>query len=400
MTTILGIESSCDETAAAVVRDGRAVLSNIIASQHELHRRYGGVVPEIASRAHLERISPVVAEALTGAGVKAEQIDAVAVGNRPGLIGSLLVGVSAAKAIAWALGKPIIGVDHVRAHLYAAVMEAKTGGEEAKGERRKAKDGGTESKVQSPKSKVGEQECRPAAETLDLGPWTLDRFFPALGLVVSGGHCSLYELASPREMRLLGKTIDDAVGEAYDKAAMILEIGYPGGPLLDKLAQDGNPASHALPRTLLEPESLNFSFSGLKTALLYKVRGFPKGRGAAAAFEHSASELSAAQKADLAAAFQEAAVDTLLIKIERALDLLASQGRPARSLLVGGGVSANSLLRRRAMELGPRRGLEVRVPPMALCMDNAAMIAGFAFEAFRSGQFDDLTLPAMATTDL
>jgi N6-L-threonylcarbamoyladenine synthase len=352
VTLVLGIESSCDETAAAVVEDGRAVRSNVIASQHDLHRRYGGVVPEIASRAHIERIAPVLAEAMTAAGVGYPDLDAVAVGNRPGLIGSLLVGVSAAKAVAWLLGKPLLGVDHVRAHLYAATM----------GEKDTEKD-----------------------------------LYPALGLAVSGGHTSLYDASGPLQTTLLGKTIDDAVGEAYDKAAVILGLGFPGGPAVDKLARTGDPSKYQLPRTLLEPGSLDFSYSGLKTALLYKVRGLPQGRGAATTFARSAADLAEKEKADLAAAFQAAAVETLLIKIGRALDQMAAQGRPARSLLIGGGVSANSLLRAQALDLGRRRGLRVGLPPMSLCLDNAAMIGGLGYHQLQAHQVDDLTLPAMAT---
>ncbi len=357
MSLILGIETSCDETAAAVVEDGLVVRSNVIASQHALHERYRGVVPEIASRAHLEKISPVIHEALGEASVTLDDIDAVAVGNRPGLIGSLLVGVAAAKALAWSLSKPLIGVDHVRAHLYAGLM-------------------GTD-----------------ADATRDVSS-----AFPALGLVVSGGHTSLYALDSPTDLRLLGRTIDDAVGEAYDKAAVILGIDYPGGPNLDKLAKTGDASAvDPLPRSLLDPESLDFSYSGMKTALLYRVRGKPQGRGKGATFERSCDDLSEDAQRDLAAAFQEAAIDTLIAKLERAIDHMTASGTPPRTLLVGGGVSANSLLRTRAKQLGETRGIDVRLPAMSLCLDNAAMIAGLAYELFKQNQFDDLTLPAVAT---
>lgn len=355
---ILGIETSCDETAAAVVADGWRVESNIIASQHDLHRRYQGVVPEIASRAHLERINPVIDEALRAASAAWPDLDAIAVGNRPGLIGSLMVGVSAAKAVAWATRKPLIAVNHVQAHLYSATMSW-------------------------PGRALGLSE---------------ENLYPALGLVVSGGHTSLFALHSPAELTLLGKTIDDAVGEAYDKAAVILQLGYPGGPLLDELAQTGDPRRFHLPRSLLAPDSLDFSYSGLKTALLYQVRGLPQGRGHDATFSKSAADLSSSDRADLAAAFQNAAIDTLFLKLDRALDHLATQARPSRSILIGGGVSANSLLRQRAAELAQQRNLEVLLPPMPLCLDNAAMIAGFAFHRFQSRSFDDLHLPAIATT--
>ena len=228
---ILGVESSCDETAAAVVAGGTEVLSNVIATQHELHERYAGVVPEIASRAHLERIIPVLREALDKSGISENDLQAIAVGHRPGLIGSLLVGVSSAKALAWSLDLPLIGIDHIHAHLHAGLLDA-----------------------------------TPVK-------------YPALGLVVSGGHTSLFLVHSPLNIRLLGKTIDDAIGEAYDKAATILNLGYPGGPKLDALAQQGDESAHELPVSLLDAESLDFSFSGLKTALLYAVCGQPVGRG-------------------------------------------------------------------------------------------------------------------------
>lgn len=362
MTLILGIETSCDETAASVVADGCVVRSNVIASQHELHREYGGVVPEIASRAHLERIVPVVERGLGQAGVGFDEIDAVAVGNRPGLIGSLMVGVSAAKAMAWSAGKPLIGVDHVRAHLYAAAL----------------RDAGAGGDVQG-------------GEGSGLA-------YPVVGLVVSGGHTRLYEVAGPTRMRLLGKTIDDAVGEAYDKAAVILQLGYPGGPNLDRAAQRGDATKYDLPRSLLGKGSLDFSFSGLKTALLYKVRGTPRGRGQRAVFERSADELTDEQRVDLAAAFQGAAIDTLMIKLGRAIDQLVEQDRAPGGIVIGGGVSANSLLRRRVAELGERRGLAVHIPGMAYCLDNAAMIAGLAYHDLRAGRCDGLDLPVIATT--
>lgn len=364
MTVVLGIETSCDETAAAVVSEGRDVLANVVASQHELHRRYKGVVPEIASRAHLERLAPVIDEALGEAGVGFDDIDAVAVGNRPGLVGSLMVGVSAAKAIAWSAGKPLIGVDHVRAHLYAAALSGCGG------------------------SSQGDSGGAAGASSVR---------YPALGLVVSGGHTSLYDVSGPTEMRLMGRTIDDAAGEAYDKAAVILDVGYPGGPKLDKLAQTGDPGRHDLPRSLLGRDSLDFSFSGLKTALLYAVRGKPRGRGASAVFERSADDLSGEQRADLAASFQAAVVDTLVMKLERALDLLAGRGGEVRDVIVGGGVSANSLLRRRVEQLGLRRGVAVHIPDLDLCVDNAAMIAGLGYHHWAQGRFDDMSLPVGAT---
>jgi N6-L-threonylcarbamoyladenine synthase len=274
-------------------------------------------------------------------------VDAIAVGNRPGLIGSLLVGVASAKALAWALGKPLIGVDHVRAHLYAAALDA---------------------------------------EPID---------YPALGLVVSGGHTSLYRVDGPLDMALLGRTIDDAVGEAYDKVAAILKLGFPGGPIVDRCAQRGNGTAVRFPRTLLDADSLDFSFSGLKTAVLYEVCGKPTGRGRDAAFERDASSLSDSQKDDICASFQAAVMDVIETKLARAI-----KGLPeARSILIGGGVSANSRLRSHAMAFGEANGLNVRLPEMAFCLDNAAMIAGLAHHRLAAGGFDDLTLEAVATTD-
>jgi N6-L-threonylcarbamoyladenine synthase len=363
LTLILGLETSCDETAASIVRDGRYVLSNVVAAQHKLHERYRGVVPEIASRAHLHNINPVMHETLEQAGVGLEELDAIAVGHRPGLIGSLLVGVSAAKTLAWSAGKPLIGVDHVRAHLHAATL------------------------MPTPPNTAAPDPHN------DPGPLA----FPALGLVVSGGHTSLYEMTSPTELTLIGSTIDDAIGEAYDKAAVILNVGYPGGPKLDKLAQQGDPSAHQLPRSMLGKDSLDFSFSGLKTAVLYTVRGHPKGRGAAARFERSVDDLSEKQRLDIAASFQAAAVDAIIKKLKRAAEHMNDHGDPPRSLVIGGGVSANSLLRTRVAELGEQLSLTVRIPAFDYCLDNAAMIAGLAHTHYQSNDFANLDLPAIAS---
>ncbi|MHC5023055.1 MAG: tRNA (adenosine(37)-N6)-threonylcarbamoyltransferase complex transferase subunit TsaD, partial [Planctomycetota bacterium] len=322
---ILGIESSCDETAAAVTDGSVHVLSSVIATQHDLHEAYAGVVPEIASRAHLERIDPVIRSAVREAGLTLAELDAVAVGHRPGLIGSLLVGVSAAKALAWSLGVPLIGVDHIIAHLHAPL--------------------------------------------LDAPPAT----YPALGLVVSGGHTSLFLLEGQLDVVLLGRTIDDAVGEAYDKAATILQLGYPGGPRIDRLAPSGDDRAHDLPVANLGRDRLDFSFSGLKTALLYAVRGAPTTKNGRTSFPRDASDLDDDAKADFAASFQRAAVRALVRTLERALDR-----HDVRTLLVGGGVSANSRLRSELVRLGETRRLDVRLPALAYCPDNAAMIAGLA----------------------
>jgi len=359
MPLILGLETSCDETAASVVEDGRAVRSNVVSTQHDLHERYGGVVPEIASRAHLERLLPVVCGALDEAGITPQDLDAIAVGHRPGLVGSLIVGTSAAKALAWSFDKPLIGVDHVLAHLYAPMLI-----EPAEGAKPQA-----------------------AVE------------YPAIGLVVSGGHTSLYRVDAPADVTLLGKTIDDAVGEAYDKAAVMLKAGYPGGPKIDALAHRGDPAAYDLPRPLLGPKSLDFSFSGLKTALLYAVRGTPVGRGREATFERDADDLTDTQRADLAASFQQAVVQTLATKIKRTWKQFAGP-TPPRSLIIGGGVSANSLLRTRMASLSNELKLTLHIPEMAYCVDNAAMIAGLAHHRFDKQSFDDLSLPVVATTSV
>jgi N6-L-threonylcarbamoyladenine synthase len=337
MPTILGIESTCDETAAAVVVDGHDVRSNIVATQVELHAKYRGVVPEIASRAHIENILPVVREALDGADVKLQDVDAVAVAHRPGLIGSLLVGVTAAKTLAWAAGKPLIGVDHVHAHLYSVMLE---------------------------------KNAPPP--------------LPAVGLVVSGGHTALYRVGSWLDVELIGSTIDDAVGEAYDKVAAILGLGYPGGPVIDRLAQAGDPRSVRFPRTLLGRDSLDFSFSGLKTAVLYHVRGVPgRGEDVKAAPQ---VELPDAQLREVAAGFQAASVDVIVEKLRRAV---AKVG--ARSVVVGGGVSSNRGLR----EALSRLPVPALVPQMRYCTDNAAMSAGLADVYFREGRFSPLDLDAI-----
>jgi len=351
---VLGIESSCDETAAAVVEDGLRVRSNVIASQTDLHAEYAGVVPEIASRAHAERMLPVIRRALGDAGIGLGDVDAIAVGNRPGLIGALLVGVSAAKALAWSLGVPLIGVDHVHAHLYAGLLDA------------------------------------PAPA------------WPALGLVVSGGHTSIYLVRDPLQPERLGATIDDAVGEAFDKAAAILGLGFPGGPALDRLAsQPGADASTLdLPISRLSPDSLDFSFSGLKTALLYAVRGKPRPKAEGGGFERDAESLTDEQRRDYAASFQKAAVGAVTLKLERAIAHVRGRGLDCPTLLVGGGVSANSLLRSRLAQLGKQEGLDVRLPPMPLCVDNAAMIAGLGERLLCAGRSDDLEMKAVPTTAL
>jgi N6-L-threonylcarbamoyladenine synthase len=351
---LFGIESSCDETAASVVRAeaGRLqVLSDVVSTQHDLHERYKGVVPEIASRAHVERILPVVRLALNEAGLAYRDLDGIAVGHRPGLIGSLLVGTSAAKALAWSLERPLIGVDHVAAHLFAGVLDR--------------------------------EPCR----------------YPALGLVVSGGHTSLFLVREPLRLELLGRTIDDAIGEAFDKAATMLGLGYPGGPLVDRLAASGDDRAVEFPMAWLGRDAegerrLDVSFSGLKTALLYAVRGVPERRprgaprGQPPIYRRSAADLSDQERADLAASFQRAAVLGVVQVVERALDRLGSMP----TLLVGGGASANSRLRAELTSLAETRGIDLRLPPLRWCIDNAAMIAGYGAYRLAAGESDSLGL--------
>lgn len=342
---ILGIETSCDETAAAVVAGGGRVLSNIIASQDDLHAEYRGVVPEIASRAHAERILPVVRRALADAGVRLEDLHGVAVGHRPGLIGCLLVGVAAAKSLAWSLGIPFVGVDHVHAHMYAGCLGA-------------------------------------AAPR-----------FPALGLVVSGGHTSLFRVDSWTSITRIGATIDDAVGEAFDKAATVLGLPFPGGPNLDRLAQTpgANDRAVAFPISRLSHDSLDFSFSGLKTSMLYAAKGVPGSKGA------PAPELTEARRADLAASFRRAAVDALMLKLDRAIRTIPAPGRGERAaVLTGGGVTRNALLRSELAAWGESRGLDLRLPAPELCVDNGAMIAGLGYQLLeaRGWTGDPLSLSA------
>ena len=363
---ILGIESTCDETAAAVVEDGRRVLSNVVATQVELHAKYRGVVPEIASRAHIENLLPVLRESLTQAACDFADLGAIAVAYRPGLIGSLLIGVTAAKALAWSLGKPLIGVDHVHGHLYSVMLEEGTKGLRDKGTKEYAG-----SHTLSPSVPQSLSPSSPSSPS-----------FPAVGLVVSGGHTSLYLVRSWTDIQRLGATIDDAVGEAYDKVAAILGLGYPGGPILDRLAAGGDPKAVKFPRTLLGRESLDFSFSGLKTAVLYYVRGVP-GKDAPGVTPTKEN------LPDIAAGFQSACVDVIVKKLERAV------GRTgARSVIIGGGVSANRGLRA-ALE---HFRVPVHFPPLRYCTDNAAMTAGLADVLLRQGRTASLDLDAITAS--
>jgi tRNA N6-adenosine threonylcarbamoyltransferase len=323
-TVVLGIETSCDETAAALVMGGYDVLSSVVSTQVDLHAQYGGVVPEIASRAHLDLLNPVVARAIVEAGVEPARIDAVACTIGPGLVGALLVGVSAAKALAMTWNVPFIGVNHMEAHLYAAFLED---------------------------------------QSLEM---------PLVVLLVSGGHTMLIEMRDHGSYRLLGQTIDDAAGEAFDKVARFLGLGYPGGPAIDHEAERGDATAIAFPRAMLN-DGLDFSFSGLKTSVINHVRKNP--------------DVSAA---DVAASFQAAVVDVLVAKARRAA---ASVG--ARGLVLGGGVAANSLLRRRVIEVGQEDSIRVFVPSLAMCTDNAAMIAAAGWHRLGSDGATPLDVGAL-----
>jgi len=338
---ILGIETSCDETAAAVVADGRVVKSSVVASQAKLHEKYGGVVPEIASRAHIEKIYPVIKEAMEQANVAKDDIDAVAVANQPGLTIALVVGVTAAKTLSFAWDKPLIAIDHLHAHLQSAIM---------------------------------------SEESLEL---------PAAALIVSGGHTSLYDYHSPLEPERLGSTIDDAGGEAFDKVASILKLPYPGGPSIEKVAAGGNPKAIDFPRSMLGRNSLDFSFSGIKTAVLYYCRGQDmKG-------ENKADSMSAQEIADIAASFQAAVVDVLVKKTKRAAKIIG-----AKTILLGGGVAANSSLRTALQNMCDSSAppIKLLVAPKQYCTDNAVMVASLGYYKFKAGLFTDLTLEPKASS--
>ncbi len=328
---LLSIESTCDETAAAVIDENYQILSSIVSSQIDLHEKYGGVVPEIAARAHLERILPVIDEAISQAKISLPDLCAIAVATQPGLVGSLLVGVTAAKTLAILLEVPLISIDHIAAHIYACKLHA------------------------------GEN------------------IFPAVGLVVSGGHTNLYDCQTALNLKLLGSTIDDAAGEAFDKVAQILGLSYPGGPAIEQAARKGNAKQFSFPRSFLKEERLAFSFSGLKTAVLYQTQGQP---GA----NRQPPELTPARIADIAASFQQAVVDVLVAKCRQAI-----QKTGHKTLCIGGGVAANKAFRTELETMCQRENIRLIIAPMKYCTDNAAMGA-IAWEKFKAKKFAPLDL--------
>jgi len=326
---ILGIDTSCDDTSASVVQDGRTIISNIISNQSDIHAKYGGIVPELASRRHIEMIMPVVDEALQQASISLSDLAAVAVCHGPGLIGSLLVGCSFAKAVCYGKNIPLVGVNHLEGHLLSPFLEE-----------------------QAPE-------------------------FPFISLVVSGGHTSLYRAEDYGRYAVLGKTRDDAAGEAYDKVSKLLGLSYPGGPIIDRLAQEGNPKAVAFPRAYL-PDTLDFSFSGIKTAVLHHVKGLPHD----STLNHQPSTLP-----DIAASFQAAVLDVLVRKTEWAVNKTG-----IRRVALSGGVAANSGLRKKMTEMGHKKNIEVFIPSVSLCTDNAAMIAAAGYHRSLKNELAGLDL--------
>lgn len=335
---VLGIESSCDETAAALVRDDGLVLADAVASQIAVHGPYGGVVPELASRAHLTNVVPVIEQALSVLPGGLDEVDAVAVTQGPGLVGALLVGLQAAKAIAWSRKLPLVGVNHLVGHLLAVYLRREP----------------------------------------DAAPVQLP--MPYIALLASGGHTALYRVDSPEDIEQLGQTRDDAAGEAFDKVSKLLGLGYPGGPVIDRLAAQGDPSGVALPLPMRNKKSLEFSFSGLKTAVAQHVakHGVPRDEKA---------------RADLCASFQNAVVTSLVSK-----SLEACRREKVPRLVLGGGVAANRGLRARAQEACAAAGVTLYVPPFASCTDNAAMIAYAGAQRLKHGADDGIALSAYSTS--
>ncbi|MGO9570348.1 MAG: tRNA (adenosine(37)-N6)-threonylcarbamoyltransferase complex transferase subunit TsaD [Desulfomonilaceae bacterium] len=347
---VLGIETSCDETAAAVVEDGTRVLSDVVVSQIDVHKEFGGVVPELASRKHVEAISVVIEQALNKADIEPKDVDGIGVTRGPGLIGALLVGISAAKGMALALNRPLCGVNHLHGHLFAAFLERQ------------------------------------------------DITFPFVGLVVSGGHTSLYHVRGPLDISLIGKTRDDAAGEAFDKVAKLLGLGYPGGMVIEDQARGVEAGTIRFPRALMEKDNLDFSFSGLKTAVMRQAEqtfGVSHRNEMPGSFHHVVSpgeghEISEGIRA-IAAAFQDAVTDVLVAKAFNAAELYRVD-----RLIICGGVAANGALREKMALEGQNRGIESVFPSSRLCTDNAAMIAARAETLLAAGMADDLDFGAMS----
>lgn len=334
---ILAIETSCDDTGAAVVMDGRKLLSNIVSSQISIHQKYGGVVPELASRRHIESIVPIVGEALRTAEVTLKDIQGIAVTQGPGLIGSLLIGLSFAKSLAFATGLPMVGVNHLEAHLSAIFLEEKP-----------------------PK-------------------------FPFLGLVVSGGHTSLLRMDGFGRFKRIGETRDDAAGEAFDKVAKFLGLGYPGGPIIDELSKTGDPKAIRFPRPVLSKNSFDFSFSGLKTAVVNYVKAHPQSLGG----------FSEERVKDIVSSFQEAVIDVL---VRKTIQAARSQG--LKRIVLSGGVASNQRLRKKIMEESFEEKLRVYLPSPSLCTDNAAMVGVVGYEYLKRGIRSPLTLNAFSNWSL
>ncbi len=342
---ILGIDTSCDETAAAVVANGREVISNVVASQIEVHQEYGGIVPELASRKHIEAINYIVQRSLAEAGIAFKDLEAIAVTNRPGLIGALLVGVAAAKSLAYCHNLPLLGINHIEGHIYANFM------------------------------------------VHDSLP------FPHICLTVSGGHTLLVEVHEGWQYKVLGSTQDDAAGEVYDKVAKYLGLGFPGGKIIDDLAQKGNPTAIKFPRPMRDSGDYQFSFSGIKTSVRYFLE---KAERAGVLVESEREDTNGTNPdmitiEDVAASFQAAVVDILVYK-----SLHAAKSTGARAITLTGGVAANSQLRTSLKAAAAEIGAEVYYPPMSLCTDNGAMIAGIAYQKYQQGLRDGLSLNATA----
>lgn len=332
LMNILGIETSCDETGAAIVKDGKEILSSVVASQADLFAKYGGVIPEIASRKHLELLTPIINQALEEAALEFKDIDAISYTKEPGLMPALLVGISHAKALAMALGIPAIPINHLEAHVYANTF------------------------LSDEDKEAGVDDLR----------------YPHVCLLVSGGHTNVLKVTSPSDYEVLGSTRDDAAGEAFDKVARLLDLPYPGGPVIDKLSKEGDEAAIDFPRPMINSDDFDFSFSGLKTAVLYEVKKRPELSQDLA--DEIKEELNHNWKADIAASFQEAVVDVLVKKTMNAATKIG-----ADTITMGGGVAANSRLREKMIRAGEELGFDVRYPQLKFCLDNAAMIAGLGY---------------------